>query len=815
MSVRSLLIVITLIQILVSCDPGKEIDLPANTWVLVEHNEQGARRVSSFRYVDEGRFFLLWGFLGQVTEFYGNPEEPLENPPEYDLVGFDPAVARWQNHLPLDKQEEWSRKLPPLHMVSSYQGITTGSRRPELKMREGVLRPDLNMVFDQVAYDSARHRMVYFTGGRTFAYDVVGRTWSDIAPGEVPPPVQGGSLAYDPVLDKILLFGGGHVAEMNDRGELAGFTGTWSFDAPTGEWKQLSPGLEPPPRMSTRMVYDRKNQQMVLFGGDAQTRYLCDTWLFDTRTGTWRETRSRTSPPARAGHFMVYDEPSGWVIAGGGYNRENLDDLWAYDGSKDTWFPLKGKVPIGWYVTADLDPSRRLILLTTSTKPEGDTMGCNEIYSVRSSFLFRIDSSTLVDSTATALPQAPVQKRTNEEATAGTAADPLRRQKQKQRIDEIPPNRWILLSDPGRTAPVRTWGSCSFDTRRGQLIYWGGGHCGYGGNDYDLYDVEENTWISRPVEAEYPERAWNKGIDPAGVTFGGAPWIRHGRKLYAYDPLGDRIINLKNINLTGGYDPPALREYEPKVPPAGTGENSTPSGYQKLVTWSFDPDAAKWEIACSALPGLELTVTTPKGVMAIDTNWRGLDTGNLGVDTPFEKLPIKENAVFLLDLGTRQWNKLSGSGPWPQNLYEMPALVWDSRRGRLILHGGGAVRDELWAFDPATGKWTKLRPQPGTTPPESGREAVYLERDDVFLTTGAPRDSRENGAVYAYRVGENAWHRLDIAPPEGMSAGAYLQQNRAMTYDPKHGLVLMVLGKGDADGAAVYALRYDHSRAVR
>jgi len=36
-----------------------------------------------------------------------------------------------------------------------------------------------------------------------------------------------------------------------------------------------------------------------------------------------------------------------------------------------------------------------------------------------------------------------------------------------------------------------------------------------------------------------------------------------------------------------------------------------------------------------------------------------------------------------------------------------------------------------------------------------------------------------------------------------------------MTYDPIHDLVLMVLGGGDAGGAAVYALRYEHSTAVQ
>jgi hypothetical protein len=122
--------------------------------------------------VEQGGFFLLWGFHGYVMSDYGNPEKPWPGNKEYDLVAFDPRRNRWESQFPFEKEEEWRRALPPMHMCSYYQGITIGSHRPQLKEREGVLRPDLNVVFDQLTYDSRRARMLYFTGGRTFAYDV-------------------------------------------------------------------------------------------------------------------------------------------------------------------------------------------------------------------------------------------------------------------------------------------------------------------------------------------------------------------------------------------------------------------------------------------------------------------------------------------------------------------------------------------------------------------------------------------------------------------------------------------------------------------
>ncbi len=68
----------------------------------------------------------------------------------------------------------------------------------------------------------------------------------------------------------------------------------------------------------------------------------------------------------------------------------------------------------------------------------------------------------------------------------------------------MPVNRWVPFDEPGRAGTLRTWGSCSFDTDKGRIVYWGGGHCGYGGSDYDLYDVEQNTWIASPGRRRVP-----------------------------------------------------------------------------------------------------------------------------------------------------------------------------------------------------------------------------------------------------------------------------------------------------------------------
>ena len=768
--------------------------IPVNTWVRLARDGQGARRSSAIRYAEQADAFLLWGFMGHPTEDYGNPEQPWDGNREYDVAAFDLQSRQWRSHLPFGKQSEWSRRPPPVHECNSYYGITTGSYRPELKLREGVLRPDLNIVFDQVAYDSKRARMIYFTGGRTFAYDLRSRSWSDAAgDSPAPPPVSGATLAYDPVNDEIVLAGGGHVAEKDPQGRLAGYTGTWIFDCAVARWRPLRSSIEPPPRMDTRLVYDSRNRVMVLFAGDGQSRYLADTWLYSVSARTWRKSRAPGGPPARAGHFTVYDPQTGWVLVGGGYNRVNLTDLWAYDAAGDVWRKLRGDVPTGWHITADIAPRHNVIVLTTADKTPGDRSACNELYPVRTTYAFRISREGLVDDSVQPKPQSEIWKRTREEALAGTAPDEARARKQAEAIRRMPANQWVLLGAPGRPGVLRTWGSCSFDVENSRIVYWGGDHCGYGGSDYDLYDLARNTWIPSPVTAEYPERAWDRGINPAGVTFSGVPFVRHGRKVYAWDPVSKLIVNTKTILLTSGYAPELLRDI--------AGEDTKGSSYRKWVTMTYNPADEKWNLLCSGVPGLDLTVSTPHGVMGVDHYW---DVVTTKVE---EHAP---NSVYLLDVAARQWKKLPNPGPWPENLYETTALVYDSKRDQLILHGGGADRNELWSYSLAAGRWAKLEPQ-GAAPPACEREAVYLPKYDILLTAGSPAGSHEAPALYAYHVEMNRWEKLSFAPPAGRRAADLVSQNRAWAYDPARDLVLMVLGSGHGDlgAVSVYALRYE------
>ena len=133
-----------------------------------------------------------------------------------------------------------------------------------------------------------------------------------------PPPRRGHALAYDAGLRRIVLFGGeARTGLLND---------TWFWNGK--HWTQAHPAAspaspDPPDRCST--VYYSARSQLLL---------LCDiergTWLW--KGDTW----TLITPPVRlAGGVTAYDAGLRQIVVfgGGGGNKAPVDDTWTWDGS--------------------------------------------------------------------------------------------------------------------------------------------------------------------------------------------------------------------------------------------------------------------------------------------------------------------------------------------------------------------------------------------------------------------------------------------------------------------------------------------------
>jgi hypothetical protein len=506
------------------------------------------------------------------------------------------------------------------------------------------------------------------------------------------------------------------------------------------------------------------------------------------------------------------------VIIGGGYNRRDLTDMWTYDVAADRWQRLTGEVPTGFYISADIAPAERTIVLVTNTQTLGDRTSCNILYPVRTTYAYRIAVARLAGAADLPRSHEPTPKRDPADLE-GMEPDTARRQAQETRLKSLRDNEWVLLADPGRAAPARTWGSATFDTDRGRILYWGGGHCGYEGNDFDAYDVAEHTWLGDPAP-DYPERLWNHGVRLAGMTFDGRPWTDHGRKIYAYDPVGKKVIMVPRFRLTTGYEPDWMRSYPTEDLAAPDALVQAPSSYRKAITYSYDPSTREWTVIGPGPAGVDALVTTRHGVMGVNVDWPGREN-DAGYQFPWDPShPPSDNAIFLLR-GAR-WERLSKGQPSPQNLFEMTSMAYDSKRDQVVLHGGGKRRDELWVFDMKTRAWRNMQARVaspvGTNPPGCTRESVYIPGEDVVLIIG------DGGRTWEYSPAENAWRRVDLDVSGGEDLFRTTGQNRAVVYDPKRDLVYLILGPGGNEGipamavtrlgkAVVFALRYRRAAA--
>jgi hypothetical protein len=119
-----------------------------------------------------------------------------------------------------------------------------------------------------MVYDEARGRVVLF-GGTTYENEQLadtwewdGARWQELTPAaEGPAPRFWHAMAYDAGRERVVLFGG-TTDGIDYRGD------TWEWDGE--QWHDVSPRLETSPaRASHAMAYDPVGERVLLFGGDA------------------------------------------------------------------------------------------------------------------------------------------------------------------------------------------------------------------------------------------------------------------------------------------------------------------------------------------------------------------------------------------------------------------------------------------------------------------------------------------------------------------------------------------------------------------
>ncbi len=182
--------------------------------------------------------------------------------------------------------------------------------------------------------DPLRNRLVVFGGedasGRfndTWSLSLVGAgIWSQLSTSGGPPSVRCSHVAiYDPVRDQMVINGGVPWVPAH----------TWKLTFPGNQWTQIAAGPSPLGLEGCSSIYDPIGQRMLVFGGRTYVGAACPSpWLWDLNEtysldlaapGNWVQLFPSGSTPARAFATAVYDGGCQRMLVYGGIQDEVCD----------------------------------------------------------------------------------------------------------------------------------------------------------------------------------------------------------------------------------------------------------------------------------------------------------------------------------------------------------------------------------------------------------------------------------------------------------------------------------------------------------
>jgi Galactose oxidase, central domain/FlgD Ig-like domain len=319
-------------------DQTWSLDLASGTWELLAIGTPPPGRVGASAVLDpRNDRLLLFGGFSDSRQF-------MNDVWSLALVGANPWIRLAPSGSPVNRGEH---------------GAAFDTRRGRLVVFGGNAGSGDTRPFRPGTFIELGDAWVLGTGE--------GAAWTAVNPLPAPRRRRGHTAIYDPVRDRLVVFGGWDgVTLLNDVWVLA-LTGTPA-------WTRLTPtGTAPERRTEHAAIYDPVRDRMVIHGGyDYFNGYLGDTWSMNlSGAPVWTRINATGSSGGRCQHAALYDAARDrMVIYGGdpGFTYTNRVDALALAGPP-AWTNLStnhwedGPMPT-WAPVAGIDPARDRLVVT-------------------------------------------------------------------------------------------------------------------------------------------------------------------------------------------------------------------------------------------------------------------------------------------------------------------------------------------------------------------------------------------------------------------------------------------------------------------
>ncbi|MBI5711378.1 MAG: T9SS type A sorting domain-containing protein [Candidatus Eisenbacteria bacterium] len=602
-------------------------------------------------------------------------------------------------------------------------------------------------------FDPVRQRMLVFGGtsmsptNDVWEFGLAGSpAWSLLAvTGTRPAARWGPSTIYDPALDRLVVFAGASDSTTS-------YNDVWVL--PLGvlplAWQQLAPaGGLPAARVYQSAVYDSLRNRLIVHGGaqvpganGPPTGLLSDVWELTLGvTPTWTELLpTGVSPDSIAGQMTIVDPARDRMVVYGGYNGVMLGDVWQMTlGASPAWTllaPSGGPPPARAVGVTVYDRANDRMVISTGISDPATGGNLNDVWA--------LDLAAPAWTELVPLGTPP--------ATRGDASGIFDAPRQRMvlyggqdTMGTAPPDLVMALalgdtvrwSELGTRRPEpRNQHAGIYDPPRNRLVIYGG---------MTGASVLGDTWAL----ALGGSPTWSD-LAPTGSL----PGIRWGHRLL-YDPVRARML------LYGGSD-----------------SVSSPSGVWALAL----AGAPVWSQLAPAGPvppsrmECSMVYDATRDRMLVFGGWGG--PGNDG---------------WALDLsGSPTWSEIVplGTPPGPR---AKSAAIYDPINDRMLIFGGdnSGPLDELWELAlSGTPPWTQLAPT-GTLPtPRRGAVAAYDSLGHRMLVYGGDTGGYSGTSdTYALELnGAPVWKLLAVGTtvPPGrfdLAGGFDLERYRLVIND--------------------------------